>query len=934
MPSTIQRSFAGGEIAPELHGRADQTKYQTGLRTCRNAMVQRFGGVTNRPGTQFVAEVKDSSRTVRLVKFVFNADQTYVLELGHGYLRVHRNGAQVAVSGVAAYDGTTAYDVGDLVTSAGTTYYCIAAVTGTAPPDATYWYALTGSIYEIPTPYAESDLPDLQYVQSGDVLTLVHPNHAPLELARTGHTAWILSPITTAPAIDPPATVGAAAGSPSTAIATPGGVNASGGVAGSDPDTYRVTAWDVATGTESVASGNVVSSTGADFVATSGDPITIAWSAVAAAEGYAVYKRPAGGSAFGLIAIVPAGTLSFADNGRIPASMVRQAPVGAGGTTTFEYVVTAVRSESGQESVASAVATCTGATPSAGSPNTITWSAVAGAAEYNVYKKTADGVYGFIGSATGTSFRDINYAPETTVQPPASRTPFAAPGDYPATASYFQQRLCLASTDNNPEKVWASRVGDFHNFSPSLPVTDADTLAFTIAGREVNQVRHILELGKLIILTSGGEWTCEGDVDGVLKPTAINLRQHGYNGASPLRPILVDATALYVQARGSIVRDLRYDLQTDGYAGRDLTIFAAHLFDGWTIRDWDWQKIPHSIVWVVRSDGRLLGLTYVRDHEVWGWHRHDTGLVDLPAGDAFEQVVAVPEGTEDAVYVVVRRTIGGTTRRYVERFASRQLVDVRDGVFLDSALSYDGRNAGATTITASGTAWTYSSTVTLTASAPTYTAQDVGRVFVVAGVGPDGARVVVRYTVTGYTSGTVVAARPNKTVPTTMRGVALADWSRAVLAVSGLAHLEGRTVGILADGGDVEPQVVTGGAVTLPEAAAVVHVGLPYESDIETLDLEAINSETLSDKKKRINRVTVRVKDSRGFSVGESATSRLMAPKAEPATVDGDPLPTVTGQIEVAITATWNAHGRVFIRQDKPLPLTVLAITPSGVVGG
>lgn len=935
MPSTIQRSFAGGEIAPELHGRADQTKYQTGLRTCRNAFVQRFGGVTNRPGTKLVVEVKDSSDQVRLLKFVFNATQTYVLEFGDLYMRVIRNGAQVAVSGVAAWSNATAYVVGDLASRLGVNYYCVAAHTNQQPPNVTYWYPLAGSVYEIPTPYAVADLQDLQFVQSGDIVTIVHPSYAPRDLARTGHTAWTLTQVATAPGIDAPTGADADAGTPSSVVATPTGGAATGGAtSGADPDRYIVTAWDVATGTESLASGIIISSDGADYVASGGTPITVTWNAVAAAEGYAVYKRPNGGSAYGIIAIVPAGTLSFADNGRTAATMVRQSP-GAGGTTVFSYKVTAIKDQTSEESVASAIASCTGGTPSAGAPNIVSWVAVSGAVEYNVYR-VIDGVYGFIGTAQGTSFRDINYGPETSIQPPPSRTPFSAANDYPATVSYFQQRLCFAATNNNPETLNASKVGDFHNFSPSIPVQDDDPLSFTISGREVNQVRHIIELGKLILLTSGGEWTCEGDVDGVLKPTAINLRQHGYNGASALRPIIVDSTALYVQARGSIVRDLRYDLQSDGYAGRDLTIFAAHMFDGYTIRDWDWAKIPHSIVWAVRSDGALLGLTYVREHEVWGWHRHDTG-----DGDLFEQLVCVPEGTEDAVYVVVKRTIDGVTRRYIERFASRQVTDVAvDAVFMDSALTYDGRNASVVTMTLSGgTAWIYTETLTLTASAGTFTAgngstlttfaaSDVGNAILLR-IGANSVRVVI----SARLSATVVHVHAAKTVPVALRGVATTDWDKQVETVTGLTHLEGRTVSALADGDATTDLVVDGGEVTLPRAASVIHVGLPYLSDVETLDLESLNTETLSDKKKRINRVTIRVKESRGLKVGDSEDSNLFTPKAAQAAVAGDPIPLYSGSYEVVPQARWNDHGRVFIRQEDPLPMTILAITPSGAVG-
>jgi hypothetical protein len=179
--SVIQRSFAGGEISPAMYGRADQVKYATGLRICRNFYVLRYGGVRLRPGLRFVGEVADSTRRHRLIPFVFNADQTYILEFGHQTMRVIRDGAILESS--------------------------------------------PGTPYVLATPYAESDLPGLDYVQSGDVITLTHRNRLPRELRRTGHTSWTLATITFEPG-----------------QARPTNVSASTGEAGGRTIRYRVTA--------------------------------------------------------------------------------------------------------------------------------------------------------------------------------------------------------------------------------------------------------------------------------------------------------------------------------------------------------------------------------------------------------------------------------------------------------------------------------------------------------------------------------------------------------------------------------------------------------------------------------------------------------------------------------------------------------------------
>lgn len=817
--SVMQRSFSGGEIAPALGARTDQVKYATGLRVCRNFIVARGGGVFNRPGTRFVAEVKDSSKAVRLIKFVFNAEQTYVLEFGHLYMRVFRAGAAVDVAGddaPDAWDGGTAYVLGDLAGDAGVSYYCILGHTNQQPPNGTYWYPLTDHIYEIPTPYEEGDLADLHTVQSADVVTIAHPSHAPRQLARYGHTRWTLTAISFAPTQQPP----------TSPIATKGGA----------------------------------------------------------------------------------------------------------GALTFDYRVTAVAEETYEESLPTATASATSAAaPSSSAPHVISWTAPAGgAAEYNVYK-ALNGVYGYIGVAQGLTFNDTGITADVSRTPPTARNPFDGAGKYPSVVTYFQQRLTFAASDNEPEKVWMSKTANFHNFTVSSPLQDDDAVTFTVTGRSVNAIRHVVDIGKMILLTGGGEWTAEGDEAGVIRPSAINLRQQSYQGAAggSLAPIIVGNSLLYCQARGSVVRDLRYSLETDGYAGNDLTVFASHLFDGppgYTIATWDYQQIPHSVVWACRSDGALLGMTYLREHQVWGWHRHDT------TDGQFEQVCCVPEGDEDAVYVVVCREVDGSSVRYVERMATRRVADVVDAFFVDAGLSYDGRNAdaGLTMTLSGGSTWSFTEDLTLTSSASFFAEAEIGNAIVLT---VDG--VTLRLTITAYSSATEVTVRADRNVPEPFRDTAIADWSRAVDVVAGLDHLEGCTVSVLADG-NVEPQaVVADGQITLQRPCSVIHVGLPITADIETLNMDMPPGAggTLADKPKLITRVSLLVESSRGIYVGPDA-EHLFEHKQRETENYGDPIALATGAIEVPVESVWNDNGRIFIRQADPLPLTVLAAVPSLTAGG
>jgi hypothetical protein len=573
METIIQRSFAAGELAPVLHARADQAKYVTGLRTCRNFFVRREGGVSNRPGTRFVGAAKTDNPGTRLLRYVgATAGESFLLEMGQGYIRFYRNGARVEVTGVPAYNGATAYVPGDLVASGGVTYYCHAATTGNAPPDVSFWHALEDAIYEIPTPYALGALPAAN--QSGNVITFTAHGQRPRELVYESATRWVLREISTAPAIGVPSNL---AGSP------------------------------------------------------------------------------------------------------------------AAGTRTFRYIVTAAAEETYEESNASGILTVgSAAEPTPDAPIELTWDPVAGAAEYYVYADPyGNGTFGYIGTATGAeTFNDTGQIPDFSSTPPIARSLFTSSSNYPAVSAVYQQRRFFANTINEPDAIWGSRIGFRSNFGISSPLQDDDAITFRLAGNNHHPVRSLVALkAGLVVLTDGGEWTVTGGGGprSPLTPSSIDALQETYAGVADVPPVVVGNAVLYVQARGTILRDLQFSQEVEGLNGRDLTVFATHLFEQRrTIRRIDYQQTPHSIIWCVRSDGTLLGLTYIPEQEIWGWHRHDTR-------GAFEDLCVVPETDEDALYVLVSRARGSDTKRYVERLASR---DIRDGFshadsfFVDSGLSY------------------------------------------------------------------------------------------------------------------------------------------------------------------------------------------------------------------------------------------------------
>lgn len=354
----------------------------------------------------------------------------------------------------------------------------------------------------------------------------------------------------------------------------------------------------------------------------------------------------------------------------------------------YRYVVTSINAE-GSESVASSIVTSASANAlSETYGNRLSWTTVADAIYYNIYKEFSlnSGIFGWIGEAdedSSPSFDDYNFGPDMSVTPPISNDPISGADNRPGAVTYHDQRRCFGGTNNNPQTFYATRTGDFDNMDYSRPLQDDDSVEATIAARQVNEIRHLLSLGDLVIFTSGGEWIVPTDQNDVFSPTNISFKAQGFRGSSHVPPVTIGETAIFIQEKGSRVRDLQYTFEADKYTGNDLSIMSRHLFEKNTIVDWCYAQEPYSIIWVVRDDGVLLSMTYLREHGIFGWTRHTTdGL--------FESVCSVSEGGEDVVYAIVKRTINGVDKRYIERMQERTFPSLEDSFCVDSGLTYDG----------------------------------------------------------------------------------------------------------------------------------------------------------------------------------------------------------------------------------------------------
>lgn len=876
--NTFNRSFAGGEISPQLYSRLDLDKFQTGLSLCLNMETLPQGPVQNRPGYGYVLNAKHNDLAAVLIPFSFSTEQTFALEFGDHYVRFHTNGGTLledafSLSAISSapdpfYTTTapTTWAVGDWVFLSNIPSMPLlnnrwARVTSETlnqifqledlwgnPIDTSAMpvYLAGGTmarLYELSTPYAHADLRTIKYVQSSDVLTLVSPLYPPAELRRLSPAAWTLSDIQFAPTLSPP--------------------QASGDAPVNILHRYAVQGFVPEVGLNNVAAG----ATCMNDLTLSGYFNRIGWSPQSGATKYFIYKlvgaswlligtSPGGsgaGNTFDDFNYTPDPSVSLSGPITLPAlttSATAVAPaVGAGisvvptgaGAIPYSYVVTSVSNDGKEESIASPSATASNDLNISGQFNTVSWPAVPGVSRYNVYRKAA-GAYSFVGIGDPSlTFVDQNIAPDVTITPPYQTSPFQGTGNYPRAVTYYQQRRVFASTNNAPQKVWMTRSGTEKNFSYSTPSRADDAVIFQLVSREANTIRSMVPMNELVLLTSGGEWKLGASDDTPVSPANIPLKPQGYTGTFDVQPASTDRTILYPQARGGFVREIVYAWEQSGYKTSDVSILAPHLFQYRTVVQMAFSRAPLPALWSVRSDGVLLGMTYVTEQEIRAWHQHTT------AG-TFESVCSIAEGDEDVVYVIVKRRINSIDVRYVERKHTRRFDTAGDQFFVDSGATYDGAPAD---------------------------------------------------------------------------------------TIIGLYHLEGEDVTILADGG-VEPnQTVVNGQITIEAPASKVQVGLGYVSQMRTLPLTMQTQQAFGQGlNKNVNKVYLRVTGSPSFKVGPNFDQLRQAPTRFQEPYGSPPSLIEAEVVELDLDPEWQEDGFVCVQQDQPLALTVSGMTIETATGG
>lgn len=347
------------------------------------------------------------------------------------------------------------------------------------------------------------------------------------------------------------------------------------------------------------------------------------------------------------------------------------------------YCVTAVNEDTGQESRASNTVTMTNDLGLKRNYNSLSWSAVAGATTYRVYKQDNSQLFGHIGTTINTTFRDDNIGPDLSEGPPIGDNPFVGAGNYPSAVTFHEQRSVWGRTLNRPNAIFASRSADYENMDFTRPSRADDAFVIGLVANKVNSVNQLVSFNKgLIALTSHNIFSIQGaNEDYIAASPPPRIRPEISRGASRLNPVVVDNVVFYETSKGGDVRTIGYEYELDGIRTDDLTIFSRHLFENQDIVAWAWLEKPGSCLLLVRGDGVCLCLTWDQAQQVFGWTIYETdGL--------FKDVVCITEQGEDRAYFLIERTIGGVAKVYVERMASDMWTDQKAACFLDCAKTY------------------------------------------------------------------------------------------------------------------------------------------------------------------------------------------------------------------------------------------------------
>jgi hypothetical protein len=503
----------------------------------------------------------------------------------------------------------------------------------------------------------------------------------------------------------------------------------------------------------------------------------------------------------------------------------------------------------------------------------------------------------------------------------ATQRLFYAEGDYPACDTFYEQRLAVAGSNNDPQTIDFSVSGDYENFVPDPAVDDA-AVTYTIVSGKVDRIRWLIGQEFLFAGTIGGIWKVGAtNLMEPLTQTNIVAKKQVSIGVSKVKPKVVTDSILWLTRSGRQIREIQYSLEKDRWTTPDRTRIAKHITIADTVAhskivDMDFQAEPLPILWSVRADGELLGMTFEIEEQVYAWFRIDFG------DDIVESVAVITEDDqEDQVWVIVQRTDeNGDPARHIEYFKPHEFFeDVKDCFFVHGGLTWDGGSAVAiTNITKANPAVVTSADHGLSNGdhvriedvlGMTEVNQELGQAYTVVNVSDDTFQLsgIDSTGYTPYTSGG------------TFREVAN-NFS------SGLDHLEGREVVALIDGIAHDAITVTDGVLvpSLTRYGNLIHIGLSYESVLETMAIHIGDLGSSSKNRKlKISKMILSFYKTVGAEYGPDKDNLYDVEFDEETT-----LGLFTGDKEIPFPGDWKKDTRIYVRSDQPLPMMVLAAAP------
>lgn len=884
----IQTNFTCGELSPRLYAHVDVNKYKDGLKVAQNVRVIPQGPIRKRNGTKYISETKTSSKISRLLKFQFSQTNAYILEFGYHYIRFYKDGGQILSAGIP---------------------------------------------YEVSTTYNEDELFALTYAQFGTTIYITHPAHPTAQLVWTSDAVWTLSdvnffpPITDEEGFAPALTLTPAAVTGLGINFTASGAVFLAGDAGRQlVETDASGAIKSGGGRASITSVTSTTVVVADIIVDFPSTSAIAsglWKMDLSPIAQLVPNGGQLGSSILLRAVDPSNKGHVQPN----TTLVPAAVTGSGVNFTSGAVAFNAAADVGKiivnligpgrgtitsvTSTTVAVCTITEDWPSVG-----TWAATNWEVQKPIDTFRAADIDSYIVIQNGIAqITAVNSAWEVKADVQKSLSSIAgtkiwslespawnATNGYPAVVAFDQQRLMLASWPSAPQTVVFSESGDFTNMG--IGSNDSDAISIDISTNKVNSINWALNIRQDMVLGSAGaELSVNSGSGGPLTPSTIQQVTRSYFGSNIQQALPLGAEGLYYQRSGRKIMSIRYDFLVDTYQSEDLVFLAEHLTEG-LIKEMAFAQDPDRNIYAVLEDGKMIVGTYYKEQSVIGWTKYTTD-------GSYESVQTVSTGQYDEVWVIVKRTINGSTKRYIERFDYSDGSSSIDGfsdayLTLSNPLTVTGiTNANPGVVTSASHGLSNGNTVKIFGSGMT----DV-----------DG----IAYTVAGVTTNTFQLASKNTTSAGTFSGTGSCYVYKLVTTISGLSHLEGKTVQVKQDGAAANTAVVTSGAITLTSPAYQVTVGLPYTLIVHTLSKEynlGIGSQ--QGQQTRYVRPILRL-----YKSVFPTLNGEYKPARDPTMLMDSKIPIFSGDV-VYGSLSWDSTAELIITDSTPFPVQILGILGS-----